>query len=60
LQPGLLHIQPLDQPAAAHGSSSTQGWEGDVFFADGAEGVRLSELKKALADAGEQLCVGLA
>lgn len=27
-------------------------WMGDVFFADGAEGVRLSEVKKALADAG--------
>lgn len=30
-----------------------QQWFGDVFLADGAEGVKLSEVKKALADAGK-------
>jgi hypothetical protein len=27
-------------------------WLGDVFFAQGAEGIMLSQVKKALADAG--------
>lgn len=29
-------------------------WLGDVFLVDGAEGVKLSAVKKALADAGER------
>jgi hypothetical protein len=28
-------------------------WLGDVFFAQGAEGIMLSQVKKALADAGQ-------
>ncbi len=40
----------LSEASGAHEGGA--GWLGDVFFADGAEGVRLSELKKALADAG--------
>ena len=58
----LLPVPPPSQvPTAdelngiARQDSGVQGgepWFGDVFLADGADGVKLSAVKKALADAG--------
>ncbi|KAL6765646.1 beta-lactamase-like protein [Haematococcus lacustris] len=63
---GLQQLVPAPPPAmeedeesgARQGRSSgvpeEQQWVGDVFFAQGAEGIMLSSVKKALADSGIQ------
>lgn len=46
---------------AGEGDAGGQGqWLGDVFFSDAADGVKLSDVKKALADAGglSDMCLG--
>jgi hypothetical protein len=66
-QPHLLQLLPAAK-AAADGSTDVDmadaddallpggaghsQWLGDVFFSDSADGVKLSDVKKALADAG--------
>eukprot|EP00983_Pelagomonas_calceolata_P046051 1139987-Pelagomonas_calceolata.AAC.3 len=70
MQPTLLQLLPVPPPSqhpsadsatAAPGSEAwsaalaeREPWLGDVFLVDGADGVKLSAVKKALADAGEE------
>ena len=42
-----------DATMASAEEDGSESWLGDIFLADGAEGIKLSEVKKALADAGE-------